>query len=264
MKTPAKILIVEDEKIVALDIKNQLAQMGFPSPLIASTGEEAVRIAEEQSPDVVLMDISLSEGVIDGITAASKITSRADIPIIYVTAQADEGTIQRVKNTEMYGYILKPIYYRELEIAIEFALHKHQTAKMLKEQRKWLSTTIKGIGDAIITTDHQERVVIMNPAAERITGWSEEEAHGRNFSDIFQTIERIIPDSGAAFVWSYGQSPAKGGQTMLISRSGGERPIQCTIWELKSEDGEKMGKVFVVKDMSGAERMEWSISPEPL
>ena len=108
-----KILIVEDEGVEALDIQHRLVSLGYPTPDIAFTGEEAVQKAGEISPDLVLMDIRLP-GEIDGITAAELIKARLDIPVIYLTAYADDNTLQRAKITEPYGYIIKPFREREL------------------------------------------------------------------------------------------------------------------------------------------------------
>lgn len=131
----AKILIVEDEGIEALDIQQRLISLGYPSPDIVFSGEDAVTRAEATSPDMVLMDIML-RGEIDGVTAAEQIHARFDIPIIYVTAYADDDTLQRAKITEPYGYIVKPFKDKELRITIDMALYKHQTERKLRESEE--------------------------------------------------------------------------------------------------------------------------------
>jgi len=121
----AKILVVEDENIVALEIKKRLQKLGYIVPSVASTGEDAISKVEGILPDLVLMDIML-KGEIDGIHAAGEIRKRFNIPVVYLTAYSDEETLQRAKLTEPYGYILKPFEENDLRTTIEIALYRHQ------------------------------------------------------------------------------------------------------------------------------------------
>lgn len=125
--TGAKILVVEDENIVALEIKKRLQKLGYVVPGVASTGEDAISKAEGILPDLVLMDIML-KGEIDGIHAAGEIRKRFNIPVVYLTAYSDEETLQRAKLTEPYGYILKPFEEDDLRTTIEIALYRHQVS----------------------------------------------------------------------------------------------------------------------------------------
>jgi CheY-like chemotaxis protein len=127
MKTGQKvrILIVEDEQIVAEDLRQTLETMGYIVVGVVSRGERAVESARQEVPDLILMDIMLS-GEMDGISAAQQIRSEHDIPIIYVTAYADSQLIERAKVTEPYGYIVKPFNDREVQSNIEIALFKHR------------------------------------------------------------------------------------------------------------------------------------------
>ena len=121
----SQILVVEDEGIIAKDIKNTLGLLGYFVVAVASSGEEAIEKAIETHPDLVLMDIVL-EGDMDGVEAAEQIRDRFDIPVVYLTAYSDDKTLQRAKITEPYGYILKPFQERELYTTIEMALYKHK------------------------------------------------------------------------------------------------------------------------------------------
>ncbi|MGF1493354.1 MAG: ATP-binding protein [Microcoleaceae cyanobacterium] len=133
MKT--RILVVEDEAIVAEDIAGHLERMGYQVEDIVASGEAAVRVATETAPDLVLMDVML-QGAIDGIDAAQQISERVQIPVIYLTANADDVTLRRVGRTSPFGYILKPFKSKELQVAIEIALSRHQAEV---EMRKELS-----------------------------------------------------------------------------------------------------------------------------
>ena len=140
----AQILVVEDERIVAKNIQNKLKKFGYDIPAVAYSGEEAIKKIAETHPDLVLMDINL-EGDMDGIQAAEQIRTRFDIPVIYLTAYADEETMQRAKVTEPYSYILKPFQAEELQTNIELALYKHKMDKELRESEEQHRTLFKGV-----------------------------------------------------------------------------------------------------------------------
>ncbi len=121
---PTSILIVEDEAITALDLKHQVTSLGYEVAGIADTAEDAVRMANERRPNLVLMDIRLA-GELDGIVAASAIRGREDIPVVFLTAHSDQATLDRALATSPFGYVLKPFQVRELKVTIEVALYKH-------------------------------------------------------------------------------------------------------------------------------------------
>ncbi|RNI14875.1 response regulator [Methanohalophilus sp. RSK] len=127
-----KILVVEDENIVALGIKKMLKGMGFRVPSIAASGEEAIQKAEITFPDLVLMDIML-KGEIDGIEAAEKIYDTMDIPVVYLTAYSDDKMLERAKRTNPYGYIMKPFEEKSLQSTIKLALDNYRKEKEKKE-----------------------------------------------------------------------------------------------------------------------------------
>ena len=128
----SQVLVVEDEGIIAADIQDRLTALGYEVPLTVSSGEEALEKIPTFLPDVVLMDIML-KGEIDGIDAAAQIRERHNIPVIFLTAHADQSTVNRAKLTEPFAYILKPFEERELHTALEMTLHRHQ---MDQERRK--------------------------------------------------------------------------------------------------------------------------------
>jgi CheY-like chemotaxis protein len=132
MANPA-VFIVEDEAIVANDIKETLKSLGYSVPGIVNSGELAIEKVKETQPDLVLMDIHLA-GKMDGIEAAGRINSVYDIPVIYLTAYADKDLLDRAKITEPYGYILKPYDERELHSVIEMALYKHKIDGEIKKR----------------------------------------------------------------------------------------------------------------------------------
>ncbi len=142
----SKIMIVEDEWITADDIRMSLQSLGYTVSSVVSSGEEAIKKAEGDRPDLVLMDIVL-KGEMDGIEAASQIRSCYNIPIIYLTAYADEKILERARITEPFGYIVKPFVNEDLKIAIEIALYKHRVEK----ERKKLIEELQGALPKITT-----------------------------------------------------------------------------------------------------------------
>ncbi|ERN41980.1 response regulator receiver protein [Rubidibacter lacunae KORDI 51-2] len=120
-----KILIVEDEAVVSLDLSRRLQKMGYEIVGRVASGEAAIAAIEENPPDLALMDINL-QGDMDGIETAERLYKEFDIPVIYLTAYAGESTLQRAKQTRPYGYILKPFKERELRATIEIAIARHQ------------------------------------------------------------------------------------------------------------------------------------------
>ena len=129
--TKANIMIVEDEVIIGNEIKNSLESMDYAVTSIVISGEDAFKKADQDRPDLILMDIRL-QGQIDGIDAAELIRSRLDIPVIFLTAYADEEKLERAKSTTPFGYVLKPFQDRDLKVTIEMALY---TAKVDTERK---------------------------------------------------------------------------------------------------------------------------------
>jgi len=120
-----QVLIVEDEAIVSMGLRYDLESFGYSVPAEISSGEEAVDLASQLRPDLVLMDIGLS-GEMDGIDTATQIRAQIKVPVVYLTAYADQATVERAKLTDPYGYLFKPVDSEQLQIAVEAAIHKHQ------------------------------------------------------------------------------------------------------------------------------------------
>ncbi|MCG6551950.1 MAG: response regulator [Candidatus Magnetominusculus sp. LBB02] len=190
-----KILIVEDEIIIAKDIQKCLEDLGYSVTGAVPTARQALLKIEERRPDLVLMDIMLQDGI-DGIEAAAQVRAKYDIPVIYLTAYADEKMIERAKITEPFGYLLKPFEDRELHINIEMAMYKHKLEKTVRESRQWLATTINSIGDGVIATELTGRVIFINDAARTMTGWHGDSAVGRAANDVFNVT---LGDKGQRF-----------------------------------------------------------------
>lgn len=254
----ARILVVEDEKIVSMEIQDRLERLGYSVLAVVSRGEEAIKKAEELQPDLVLMDIVL-RGDMDGVETARQIRSRFDIPVIYLTAFSSDDILQRAKITEPFGYIIKPFDERELYTAIEMALYKHEMEKKLKENEQWLATTLKSIGDAVITTDTNGLITFMNPIAEKMTGWKQEDSIGKPVKNIFKTVNEKTGkqlEDPAIKVIGEGVVIEQSENTLLITRSGIKIPIDNNSAPIKDEKGKVSGAVLTFRDITERKRAE--------
>ncbi|HEY5809427.1 MAG TPA: response regulator [Povalibacter sp.] len=136
-----RILIVEDERIIAMDLAGTLTELGYSIAGMTTRGEDAIEQARRLSPHLILMDVRLA-GKIDGIQAARSIRLESDVPVIYLTAHSDNETLQRAVESTASGYLVKPFKAPELRCVIEIALHKHAADVRLRENEQWLSTTL--------------------------------------------------------------------------------------------------------------------------
>jgi DNA-binding LytR/AlgR family response regulator len=161
MSAKTNILITEDESIVAKDIQMSLKKLGYNVVGICSSGEDAIKAAEEKKPDLVLMDIML-KGEMSGIEAADVIRSKMNLPVIFLTAYADESTLSKAKVTEPYGYIIKPFKEIDLHTSIEMALYKHQKNTDIKKERDFLYSLVenKDSKDIIFVKANQKLVKV--------------------------------------------------------------------------------------------------------
>lgn len=136
-----RIMIVEDERILAADLEDRLVSMGYAVCAKAASGEQAVELALEHKPDLILMDINL-EGRMDGIQAANEIKDHSALPVVYLTAFADQGILDRAKITEPFGYLIKPFQPRELHSTIEMALYRADMEKRLRDANRELEQAL--------------------------------------------------------------------------------------------------------------------------
>ncbi len=250
------ILLVEDEPVIALDVRRRLQQLGYSPPLTATTGEEAIDLAELHQPDLVLMDIILS-GDMDGIDAASRIRNSLFVPIIYLTAHADPDTLQRAKITEPFGYIMKPFEDRELHTCIEMALYKHEMERDLRHKERWFATTLRSIGDAVVSLNDNGEITLINEAAEKLFELSDAEVTGLKFAEAF----RVRDDKSGLYI----STRAALGKNDLYTHpspatverpSGKYTPVDISITETADRFDQIAGSVIVLRDATDRKRSE--------
>ncbi|AUB55199.1 histidine kinase [Methanobacterium subterraneum] len=236
----ATILVVEDERITAEDIRAGLKFAGYKVPAVCSTGEDAVQQAGRLEPDLVLMDIKL-EGEMDGIEAAAEIKKSHDIPVIYLTAYSDEETVERAKLTEPSGFLVKgqgllskPFNENELHAAIEITLYRHQ---MEKEHDQISSAMLMKTSEAVIATNSTGQIKFINNLAEEITGWRKDDALGKDLHEVFLPISEINDESSLEDALATGELPE------IISRNGARFRIKGTVTPIKDYKHQISGMV---------------------
>jgi len=241
----ARILVVEDERITAEDLKDGLKSLGYEVPAVVHSGEDAVCKATELQPDLVLMDIKL-EGEMDGIEAAGEIKKHFDIPVIYLTAYSDEDTLERARRTEPSGYVLKepsgfvhkPFKESELHTIIELTLYRH---KMEKNHDQWLEAMLESVNEALIATDENGKIRFMNHIAEDITGWIREEAVNRDLVDVFKVQKGEFDISELRVdVSDYSID-----RIMLNDKNGAKIPVRANLSHITDNNGNINGMTLV-------------------
>jgi len=180
-----KILIVEDETIEALDIKNMLESFGYEVPSTVLIGEEVVETALKIQPDLILMDIVL-KGKMDGIHAAKQI-KELNIPVIFLTAHSDDEAVERAKQTEPYGYLVKPYDPVDLKNTVEFAFYRHAMDEKLKASEKKYRNIVENLQDAYIRADTNNNIIMASPSAARMFRYSSpEDMIGKSVLSIYK------------------------------------------------------------------------------
>jgi len=188
--TGARILIVEDEGILAMTLENKLARLGYFPLGPVSNGKVAVAMAKVEKPDLVLMDIRLA-GEMDGVTTARNIQSFSDVPVVYLTGHSDEPLLERAKQTQPYGYLIKPVSIQDLKACLEIALHQHKLDRKLEESEKRYRSIVENINDAMIIHDFNGKIIDVNKNASLLLGYESNELIGSELS-LFLKPEKLV------------------------------------------------------------------------
>lgn len=246
-----KVLIVEDERIVAADLAQRLDRMGYRISGSVASGEEAVESVREELPDIILMDIML-KGRMDGVEAASLIRRKHDIPVIFLTAYSEDSTFQRAKDAEPHAYLLKPFNENDLHLAIEVALHRHKLSVRLKESERWMAATLRSIREALVATDTEGRISFLNPVAESMVGMSSDDAVGRPVDQVLriENEDTRMPLGNPMELAGNVAGIDISGKYVLVNATGGDVPVDITISAIRDETGGSRGVMIVLRDVT--------------
>ncbi len=223
-----KILIVEDEVITAKILEDMLTSLGYKVVARVKTGENAIKTAGKYQPDFVLMDIVL-EGMMDGIDAAAEIKKQFGIPVIYLTAFSDDATIGRAKETDPYGYLVKPFVKETIHSTIQIAAAKKLFDDRIRTSSVWLNRTIQILDRGIVTIDRGGRTILINAYAEQLTGWNIRDAYTKQLEDVLQFYDAVTDQP---FILHITPTLNKGvvsvfpSDVYILSRNGGRQLLK--------------------------------------
>ena len=235
---PLSILVVEDEAIVSRDLEVSLAGLGYHVAGAIADAASAVLAAERLRPDLVLMDIRL-RGPLDGVEAARTIWERFAIPVIFLTAYADEETISRVRTALPFGFLVKPFLTQQLRPAIEVAVHRHRSDREARQSATSLRRAFGALSEAVVIADAQARITWANASAGRLAGCGSETLAGMHLGDL---LPAYSPAAG----------PAQG-TAVLGTVSGGEVRVEFCGAPLDLEDGSGCVLTFRAASLASAE-----------
>lgn len=248
-----RILIVEDERAFAEIVKKFLQRFGYGVAGIADSGEAALKLVQETSPTLALMDIDI-RGSMDGFTVTEVLRRKHDIPVIFLTGQADDDTLDRVRRSDCFGYLLKPFRPEELKAAVELAYIRHAREMDLERIEQAFSAAFKATEDAIVLADEKGNVTFLNPAAERLTGWSSSRAVSQPLSVVVRLHADV--DGGVEGILHAASRGAFVHETALRTTSGHERPVEVTASLVRDEARGLTGSVLVFRDVTARREYE--------
>ena len=251
-----KILVVEDEGIIAHTMIEKLTKLGFSPSGFVNSGEKALETIEKNSPDLVILDITL-KGKMDGIDTADIIKSRYDIPFIFYSGCSDVLCLERARRAEPYGFIPKSSDRIDLYTTIKIALQRFRIEKEYRSKDRMLTATLRSISDAVIGLKREGGIIAWNSGAEKIFGWTAEEILGENVTILVPSyIPNEIPGimdeliGGKDFI-QY--------DTLFQRKGKGIFNASVTISPVEEFDGSITGFSMVIKDISGRKELEKQI-----
>ncbi len=237
------VLVVEDEYILARNLKESLETFGYTVVDIADSGETAIECALRLRPTIVLMDIRI-RGEVDGIEAAEYIWQQLQIPVIYVTGHSDQTTVERATLTLPFGYILKPIREQELYVAIQTALSRYG-------HEQFFTTVLQGMGDAVVVADAQMHLKYLNAAAEDLTGWALSDAKEHPVNEVLSFLDEHDHSPIEHPMLTALQKQATvylNENALLVRKDGSTLPVADSVALLKNNEGAVTGAVLVFRD----------------
>jgi len=243
----ARILIVEDERITAEDLRDILTDLGYTITASVASGADAIARVQESPPDLALMDIRI-KGEMDGTETARILRERFNVPVVYLTAHADRATVSRAKLAEPLGYITKPFQEAELHASIEIALHKHREDLKHREQEQLIASTLRSIAEGVIAVQKPDTVTVFNPAAEAWTGRTFAETVGKPLKEVFPLIDGMTGEEVETPLWrvlTEGKVEELASGVLLVDRNGEKHSITGSIAPTRDYQGEISGAVLV-------------------
>lgn len=258
-----EILLAEPQAIVARDMERMLVRHGYAVTGVVSSGDEAVEAVSSMRVDLVLMDMDIG-GLMDGIEAAGLIQGEYATPVVFLGSSPDTENIERLKYTDPFGYMVKPVGERDLCAGIELALYKYHNGQLANDKEKWLEGILTQLGEGVIATDHDGRIYLYNHAAEKILGRDPEQVLRQSVTEVMPLLDKDRKFLDQDVFWNV--------QTKeLIKDWSGEAhvatddgliPIEFTASAIRGREGRFEGATIVFRKSEGVRLKKVSTDDE--
>jgi len=256
----AKLLIVEDEPVVALDLQQEVEQLGCEVVGLAESADEALVAAELCRPDLALMDVKIV-GSMDGVQTARLLRTAYQVPVVFLTSYSDETTITRAAREMPYGYLTKPFKSRELKATLRVALHKAEADAQERAEHEELAATVGSVAAGLITAGADGVIHFTNRAASDLIGLGAEQMKGRELGEALnlrdglgKPVPRLIPLKEGAAIEEFGWT--------LHRPSGEVLPVDITVTPIAESGSQSSGYAITFRDAS--ERMRFQAIEETM
>lgn len=253
-----KIMIVEDEAIVAEDIRLHIEDAGYEVVAVVDSGEKALEFLQDRRVDLVLMDIMLA-GELDGIDTADQIKQHYRIPVIFLTAYSDQERLDRASMVESYGYLIKPFDERELKSTLAMALYKAKADKKIRQGKRWTDTVLRSVECGVITVDMDGHVITMNPYAENIIGQKLEACVNKSINTVFQTEkseDSASINQAIHQLVSASEEITLDDEYQLVPEGADAKTLRITFSQLRVRGDEVDGAVIAFVDITHLKEVE--------
>lgn len=253
-----KILVVEDEKLLALDIRNRLQNLGYIVTQVTDSGTEAIQKVAEIQPNLVLIDICLA-GEVNGIKVADIIENNFQIPILYLTEYSEYIKLQKQQLSKSCHYLLKPFAETDLHIAIEMAIEQYKINSKLQEDKQKMAAIVNSMACGVVVTYTDGHIQMMNPMAETLTGWKQDEVLGKNLAEVISLVDKDMDEvieNLAAQAMENGEVLNLPENCTLIAKDGVEIAIGDHIAPIRDRNGNITGAVLVFQDITQRKQAE--------
>ena len=251
--TSARILIVDNDKIATRDLQARLSKLGYEVIGTAATTEDAINKSEKLKPGLILMNTQLRAGS-DGVKTGELIHAYNDTPIIYFSSHAGQDIVRRAGSTGPFGYIIKPFEDSQLFVTIEVAQVRYKLESQLRESEQWLNGVLMSIGDGVIAVDKTASIRFINSKAEKITGWSEAEAIGKELFDVLSLRDELsgeMLDLSSNILQAQRKIKTDSGlEALLTSKDGNSIPLEINFNPIIDQRNNFQGLVLAFRDIT--------------
>jgi CheY-like chemotaxis protein len=249
-----QILIVEDEGLVAWELQEALTHMGYAVPHVVATGKDALASVVADCPDLIVMDIRL-DGPINGIETARRIKDICPVPVVYLTADCNDATLQQAKATEAYGYILKPFEERALRASLEMALSRGRRDREKKEEQEWNEIILKNLGQGILAADPKGVITRCNQTALEMMACGEKDLVGKPFSQAVRLVDgqTYVPETLSLTKTIIDDTAVEKTGCLLTVNGKPTLSLEYRLAPLKNKNNNTIGTIFFMKRLARPE-----------